>query len=817
MFSCALFVALFSFGQRQMDFNGSNSYISFNDHAINGMSEFTVELWVKPENIGSGYKSLVGEDNCFEFGFKSQQIHVWLEGENSSGSHTYQSVYAGSGLSSLNGTWHHIAVVFSSSNIIIYLDGNQLRVVSNNLRKVQPNGTAKNLSIGGYVFSSSGHWFEGSMDEIRIWKKALTGNDIRTMMCQNITTSGSTIRGVETNETSPSNLNWTNDIECLYNMDYNVNALYDDHYPWMDGTLHNMTRSTETSPMPYKTIASGNWENSTTWKSGQTKPQNRWAITDINHNVSVTDFASSRWLEVTSGDVLTVGSNKSLTIEDVIDNDGTIELGSHASIIQNHEGSDNNTGTGKYIVNREGGGADTKYNIWASPISNANIVSTFSGVNPCDVYGFDGGLQKWKYDYSSGFSTSCKGNPVTFSSNDVFSGGDGIMDKGRGYFIPGKAGDAMRTFEGNINNGNITFPVFAANNPGGVDWTGDNWNLVGNPYPSALDLRLSSSSSFMNVNSARITGDIYFWIDDSSGGSGYNQSQDYAVYNGTGGTAANGSEPPGGFASSGQGFWVIATSNGNVTFNNDMRSSTDNNIFYKAENNPDDLKVWLNLTNDKNQFNQILVGAVGNTTLGYDMGYDAPKAEGNDKINFSSVINDEYYSIQAVPQLQQHDSVGVELYMNLGYEGIHFISIDKTLNLGNNDKVYLLDKENNKVHDLSKGPFSFYIDQPKEIKERFYLQLNKGEEEDTSTFIAENALNDKLILHTYQDRFTLDATAALAEVKKAYVVDMKGRIVQRLDSGGMKVTWNTHGIATGVYSIVLEFEDTTYAEKVVVN
>lgn len=809
-------MAIVVFGQYQMDFNGSSSYISFNDNVLYGKTEFTVELWVKPTNVGSGYKSLVGEDNCVEFGFKNGNIHAWLEGRTGSGNHIWKSVYAGSGLSSLNGTWHHIALV-AGSYIKVYLDGVEIYSSSNQIKTFRSSGTAKNLSIGAYTYSSSGNWFAGSMDEIRIWNKALSADDIRTMMCQNISVSGSSIKGEFTNEASPSSLSWTNDLECLYHMDYTTSSnLWDAHYPFLDGTRHNISRTSETSPLPYISVGNGNWSSSSTWKTAQGKPQNKWAITQVNHNVNVDEAATSRWVNVKSGKTLEINSNKSLEVSDLIDNSGSVEVNAHAALIQTNTGSDNNKGSGNYTIHREGGNSDTKYNIWSSPIQAASLMNTYSGVNPCDVYVFEGSGQNWKYDYASGFTASCKGNPVTFSNGDVISSGDGLMDPGRGYYVPGKAGTAMRTFQGDVNNGSINFPVYAANNPGGVDWAGDNWNLLGNPYPSSLDLRVSSPNSFMNVNSSNITGDIYFWIDDNSGGTGYNASQDYAVYNGTGGTSANGSEVPSGFAASGQGFWVIATQNGNVEFNNSMRSSSNNNIFYKSANDASNAKVWLNLTNDRNQFNQILIGMIANSTRDYDMGFDAIKAEGNDKINFASVIGEETYSIQAIPQMNAHDSAGVELYMDLGYEGVHFISIDETLNMGDNDEIYLLDKLKNKVHDLKTGPYSFYNAQQGEQKERFYLQLIKGEDSVQTSVENKEDISDQVSVLTGEGYFIFDATSTLIEIESVDVLDMHGRLVTNLSSSGMKTKWETNGVVPGIYHVLIHSKNEVITKRVFV-
>jgi hypothetical protein len=71
------------------------------------------------------------------------------------------------------------------------------------------------------------------------------------------------------------------------------------------------------------------------------------------------------------------------------------------------------------------------------------------------------------------------------------------MQIGQGYIIRQmETGDFTKTFTGIPNNGSIPITI-------GVT---DSFNLIGNPYPSALD-----ADKFLQENRGVLGGTIYFW------------------------------------------------------------------------------------------------------------------------------------------------------------------------------------------------------------------------------------------------------------------------------------------------------------------
>ena len=206
-----------------------------------------------------------------------------------------------------------------------------------------------------------------------------------------------------------------------------------------------------------------------------------------NTIANLIEDANVKAVHIESSAELTLATAHFLSIENDIINNGLIHLEEHASLIQQHTGLNANSGSGSYAITRTGNNFNHIYNIWSSPVSNAPITNVFNASNPCDIFCFDNINQAWSYDYPAGFSTTCNGSSVTFSANNVIAGGDGVMDIGSGYFITG-SNSPQRTFNGNANNGDYEMYVHTTTlgNPGGTDWADDDWNLLGNPYPSGL-------------------------------------------------------------------------------------------------------------------------------------------------------------------------------------------------------------------------------------------------------------------------------------------------------------------------------------------
>lgn len=224
--------------------------------------------------------------------------------------------------------------------------------------------------------------------------------------------------------------------------------------------------------------------------------------------------------------------------------EASIYLREEAQLIQGSNGTSQNKGNGLLSVFQEGTSNAYDYNYWSSPVGNESTGNGLFGITMLSS------PQTKTRSIPAEITTALDGtaNPLMISSRWIYTfsghgysnwrhvGGKTEMPAGVGFSMKGvngkdhttvngrhnNPGDAQRyDFRGKPNSGDIMVKI----NPG------DHF-LIGNPYPSALDLSrflLENSGSgtiFPSCTSAitrknAITGIAYFWDSKENGVSHY--------------------------------------------------------------------------------------------------------------------------------------------------------------------------------------------------------------------------------------------------------------------------------------------------------
>lgn len=370
-------------------------------------------------------------------------------------------------------------------------------------------------------------------------------------------------------------------------------------------------------------------------------------------------------------------------------------------------------------------------------------------------------------------------------------------------------------FSGIANNGVINATVLKSTHAN-IDH-GSNFNLLANPYPSALN-----ADKFIEEN-RDVDGVVYIWEAKtqpiSIADTGFYEQSDYITYTKAGSTIPNPtSNIFNGKIPSGQGFMVRAeVNNGVVIFNNCMRlsSTSDNNFFYRttsvstqSESVIDRFK--LNLTSSAGDFNQLLVAYIEGLTYDYDRGYDASKNSNASSQIFTLLgASNRKLGIDARPSFNDTDIVrlGFSTSTPLASTTFQINVVDKEGVFTNDDlDIFIFDRLNNTYHNFDNGSFNFTANQS-ELLNRFDVvyqssTLDGPSFNDSDVFVSLN--NDNLLLKSKE--FMDDA----------YIFDITGRLIKKIEINGLTYS-NDFIHAQGVYIVRVNFSNGKSVSNKVVN
>jgi hypothetical protein len=162
------------------NFNGISNKIEVNDNSQLQLTTFTVSLWV---NATSGY-SLVNKSNWSDGSLETFNIGLGTNLLNSS-IKMNSNCFAGQGWNnittntgSLYNSWKHIVVVFNGSNVKHFING--VQVNSQPLVGLMDTCFGGKLKFGAW-WQSSPDYLNGKLDDIGIWNRALTQQEITAM------------------------------------------------------------------------------------------------------------------------------------------------------------------------------------------------------------------------------------------------------------------------------------------------------------------------------------------------------------------------------------------------------------------------------------------------------------------------------------------------------------------------------------------------------------------------------------------------------------------------------------------------------------
>ncbi len=691
-------------------------------------------------------------------------------------------------------TWYHIALLFDNAQpgnnpanpmnatantaLKFYMDGvleadnsgyqlgghNSIRLGYKNETLRFPNCGTWNATSGSaeYCFGSlandgggNEYYFQGNLWGFRVWNDVRTTTEINDNMDNIITTVG------------------TDDL---------VAALDGDTFTYLNSSNNPVDVSNPNAPAPITwsaTAGSSNWNDGANWVGGVVPNAARLenAIIQASTNYPViTSHVVAGDVQVQTGAEIIINDGGTLDVSYDLVNNGAITVNLYntdsaggGSLITREAKAV--SGTGNFIINRETPNyPQDYYSIWSTP-----IFETDSQINTI----FTNGIITYKYDSSQ--------NPSAYVQVNSADN----MATGQGYFIRSDSDDGvlMRTFNGTLNNGDLVHPIYY-NGPT------DNFNLIGNPYASAL-----SWTEFYEDNSDVIEGTMYYWNQSQVGPN--NSASDYISYNSTG------SSEPGttGDIATGLGVFVKSIQPGSVTFKNTHRVVGSNDQFFRTSGNPDDGKSWFRLSGSTG-YSPILIGFVPGATDGFENTHDGIFVNEGASIEFYSFIDSNKYEIQGREELQPNQSIEVALGFEVTTAGDFTIS--RVLDYISTDfEILLEDTLLNTMTDLRTSDYTFNVSGPTEDNSRFIMHYNYSSTLGVNDLIDES----KQIRSFFQGSNLITTTSIDSEIENIQLFDIRGKELMR---SSFDETLNTRNLSSGMYIVKYSLLDSRIITKKVV-
>lgn len=525
---------------------------------------------------------------------------------------------------------------------------------------------------------------------------------------------------------------------------------------------NGIVTSANSNTIAVTTLADTTW-NGTAWSNGiPTTVTN--ANIEGDYSTATLPAFSAKNIAIRNGSTLEITSGNTISANNVSVAVGSNFIQRDGSILQN---------SGLFTITKLGSSLVDKYTFWSSPVESQNLSNIYLPFStPTFIT---------EYNSATDYFVNAASTTAVFA---------------KGYSIKTPTSNAIVNFSGVPNNGTQTYTLSTL---------GNGFNLVGNPYPSQLNL-----SAFYNANSGRISNTFYFWDNTSNSvavqGGASTTNVGYATYNALTQVwvpAPNISViPTVNTASIAQGFMVKtlpSTVDTSLSFTNDMRVSG-SGISFNRTNPTDEGKYWLRLNSAYNTNNTLAVVYKNSASNSFDM-YDS-KAIGLGSDAFYSIADAQKLVIQGKTSFNVSDvvPVGAKYFQNGNFE----IALAQKEGLFNNGQaIYLHDKELNTYTNLQTNNYSFSANAG-EFSNRFEIVYQLG------NLATTEAIKDTFEVYKSNDEIFVRNSSNIDNVE---VFDASGRKIMSLKPNSNIVNLKIE--SKGLYIIKATSEGKEFSKKII--
>ncbi len=468
---------------------------------------------------------------------------------------------------------------------------------------------------------------------------------------------------------------------------------------------------------------------------------------------NVTTWSGSSWDKGTPGPgsianidgVYTTGTDRPSITAATVNINSTLEItdgyGLLAPFVEVNDGGNfieqdgSAVSIGNLTLNKGTTGQAPRYKFWSSPVENQNMYDIYNVGTPQFVMYMN--------------------TPTNTYINMPYAEAESVPGKGYSVKIP--AGGTAVSFSGLPNKGNINLTL---------DNTGSRWNLIGNPYPSNLNM-----TTLYAQNSTAIESTMYLWnnmapnnVQHASNGSEWN------IFNAASGTwsaydtfITNDMKS----VEAGQGF-IVRANQTSLIFKNSMRNADVSVFLNKAVSNGAEGKFWLKLTTPGGVGHQTAITYGQEASNLFDhfdskkMGVDANDMYTYDGTNKMAIQGRDYFvNTDVVTVGNKHSAAGQYTISLAGTTGLFAAG----------QAIYLRDKQTGIYTNLQTDNYTFTTDALEQQNRFEVVYMPQGALGTAETVKGET------VVYKDGEHFTVKADEKILSIE---VYDAAGRLTEVL-------------------------------------
>ncbi len=537
----------------------------------------------------------------------------------------------------------------------------------------------------------------------------------------------------------------------------------------------NVISSTTNAASATTYTGTGNWSDASNWSDG---PPGAATNTTISGTITVNDVVECNNLTISPTGAVTVGSGQGLSVNgDFIIQSTDAGTGSFIGVTADYDITGSTT-VQRYLTNYSSSDDDI-YHFISSPVASQAIQPNFVANPPLAAVDF------YKFDEPSNYWINSKIEDPENPGNLIwYSGFETNFVVGRGYLASYPTAPVTKSFTGTLNSYPIETPLVltCTYNESGAK----GWNLLGNPFPSAIDWTLVAKGDGMD--------DALYYYDASV--------QNYRYYiQLEGETQAVGSGSQ--YIPAMQGFMVHAKNSGTktITIDNGDRVHNGQSTYYKSA---ESVEGSLALSITAGGFmDEMFVHFNSNATTHFDGKYDAYKLSSYNqhvpKLYTQSTDSDKL-AINGLPELEE--TTEVQVFFKVGVPGVQTITADVSKIQAT---VYLIDQKTNNTQNLSLNPVYNFTANEGDALQRFTLKFG-------SVGIEDPGMEEFLNIFSFANTLYLNTTLSLdAHIQLFNITGQEVYSTRTQLSGQKQFSLN---VPTGWYVVKVICDEGIKSEKI---